>query len=248
VEGLPQRAGRPHAWRGLLGTAQYVSRWMVRDPGWRVLSLLGALNVGVNAYLVADGTVDPVRVASSALQEHARLFLILLATIYAGELVWREREERSSPLFQALPVRDGALIAGRIIGVLVAQGALALLLAIAAVMAVALAGAGVALAVIPSLAWAVLLPFWTWMLLALVVHVLVQQKVVAHLLCIAAWAVVSVAVGATAAAVEGRVPAWAWVAMCLSAWSVVRVMWTRDAAGRRLPVRTTAADGSRRRH
>lgn len=176
------------AWRSCFAIATYVSRWMLRDTGWRVLALLGVVNVTVHAYLDAgSGAVSAVAVAS--LQRHARLFLILLATIYAGELVWRERDDRSAPLFDALPARDGPLVVGRILGVFVAQATLVAVLTCGAMVGV-MVGARTHLDVAPVLTAAartVLLPFALWMLLALAVHSVLQQKVAAHLLCIGAW-------------------------------------------------------------
>ncbi len=226
------RAAVPRWWVGFTGTAHYVARWMLRDPGWRVLTVLGAVNVGVHAAMARpDGSAGSM--ALDMMQEHARLFLILLATIYAGELVWREREERSAPFFDGLPVSRGAIVAGRIVGVIVAQGAVVLLLVVAS-------GGGVTVAtgVVPvALPWvaaaSVLLPFVAWMLVSLAVHVLVQHKVMAHLLCIAGWTMASVRFGAATAGGAGRIPVAGWLAVCLLAVCIVRVVWRGDARGRR---------------
>lgn len=231
-----RRASSPHWWRGIGGTAQYVARWMLRDTGWRVLALLGALNVAVHAWADAAAkgvTAAPTAIALAALQEHARLFLILLATIYAGELVWREREERSGAFFAAMPISDGALLTGRIVGVVVAQSALVLLLALASAAGVAAAGGGLPGGMLAGALRGVLLPFVTWMLVSLAVHVLVQQKVVGHLLCIAGWALASVQLGAATHRADGELPTWAWAMTCLVAWLVVWGWWARDATGHR---------------
>lgn len=238
------RAHRPHWWRGLGGTAHYVARWMLRDTGWRVLALLGAVNVAVHARIdgaAAGSAAMPTTIAVHALQEHSRMFLILLATIYAGELVWREREERSAAFFAAMPIADATLLGGRVIGVLAAQCAMVLLLAVAAAAGVAAGGGGMAAGVL-LVAWhAVLLPFLAWMLLALAVHVLLQQKVVAHLVCIAGWAVASVHFGAATPAVGTEMAPWHWTVTCLLAVCVVCVSWTRAPMDgrqrRRRPVR-----------
>ena len=236
LRGVTLQAPPPHWWRGLGGTAHYVARWMLRDTGWRVLALLGALNVAVHAW--SDGSVAapgaaPTSIALRALQEHGRLFLILLATIYAGELVWREREERSAAFFAASPIPDGALLAGRVTGVMAAQSVLVLLLALAAAIGVAVAGGGLAAGIVVRVWSAVLLPFVSWMLAALAVHVLVQQKAVAHLCCIAGWAVASVQFGAASAAADDRTAPWQWGALCLAAGAVVWWSWSRDPDGRR---------------
>ena len=188
--GVAVPGGALPAWRAAVGTARYVASWMLRDAGWRVLTALGAVNVGVHAVLDArGGAADPAVVAGGVLAEHARLFLILLATIYAGELTWREREDRSAPLFDVLPVRDGALVAGRIAGAVLAQCLVWVVLVGAAAGGVAVGRGAVvdvraiAAAAVPD----VLVPFVVWLLVSLAVHVVVQQKVVGHLVCIAGW-------------------------------------------------------------
>lgn len=225
------RADVPHWWVGLFATARYVSRWMLRDPGWRVLTLLGAVNVGVHAFHApASGGSGSVPM----LLEHSRLFLILLATIYAGELVWREREERSAPLFDGLPVATRTLVAGRIAGVIVAQGVLVAVLTAASVFGTMAGGGVLEAGVARSATSQVLVPFVAWMLLSLAVHVVVQQKVVAHLLCIAGWALASVRFGAATATTSAPIAGSWWAVACLLAVSVVCGCWRRDGTGRRL--------------
>lgn len=224
------RAGTAHWWTGLTGTAVYVTRWMLRDAGWRVLALLGAVNVGVHA-LFAAPAADVDRTAMRLLHEHARLFLILLATIYAGELVWREREERSAPLFDALPVAEGAVIVGRIAGAVAAQCVLVAGLVLAVTAGLVWQGAGMPRG-LPALASTqLLLPFVAWMLMSLAVHVVVQQKVAGHLLVIAGWVLVSVGFDAASVSADAGLPTIGWVAVCLLAGSIVLLRWRRAMAG-----------------
>lgn len=219
--------------QGAIATATYVARWMLRDTGWRVLAGLGAVNVGVHALLDARGSVssaDTTTRALNAMVTHSRLFLILLATIYAGELVWREREERSAPLFDAQPISDDALIFGRVCGVVITQGVLVLLLVVAAAVA-AMLGAHDAVDVSTLASGAVMqlaVPFVVWSLVSLAVHVTVQQKVVAHLLLIASWvlAVLLVGTGLDDATPRRWTPL-AWAVAAAVALAVVRLRWFR---------------------
>jgi ABC-type transport system involved in multi-copper enzyme maturation permease subunit len=226
------RAGDPHGWVGLLGTTRYVARWMLRDPGWRVLAALGAVNVGVHAATGGPGVTASGALAS--LQEHARLFLILLATIYAGEVVWREREERSAAFFDGLPMPRWTRVVGRVAGVIAAQAVLVLLLVLAAGVGGLLATGSVPWALGVLAMAGVLAPFVAWMLVSLVVHVVVRQKVAAHLLCIAGWAVASVRFGAARSGGADAVTGVGWLGVCLLAGCVVLLVWRDDAWGRRL--------------
>jgi ABC-2 type transport system permease protein len=182
--------------RAAVEVARYVARWTLRDAGWRVLTALGMLNVGVHAVTDAAAARTPVGVSAAVIATvlvHGRLFLILLATIYAGELVWRERDERSAPLFDALPIRDGALMSGSVAGAVLAQTLVVAMLTLAVAVSAAV-GSGTlpAITLVSGAVARVWLPAIGWLLAAIAVHVLVQQKVVAHLLCIAGWTLASV--------------------------------------------------------
>lgn len=220
-------AARDDAWRRTVraplttlatarAVAAYVARWMLRDAGWRVLAVLGALNVAVQVRRAVAPDATPALAAAQALaamHTHARLFFILLATIYAGELVWREREQRTAPLLDALPVGTRAVALGGVGGVVVAQCVLVGGIATVAWL-VAAACAGRAPVVTEYASWTagwILAPFVTWLLCTWVVHVLVQHKVIAHLLCIAAWVV--------AVTVDARMQDAAWWRAL--AWPVV---------------------------
>jgi ABC-2 type transport system permease protein len=211
---LPPRAGsvRSRWWPTVLPSGQVAAlarttlAWTWRETGWRVIGLLGALNV--LAHAVTASATSPWDAAGLLLvvREHARLFLILLATIYAGEVLWRDHDARVHALVASAPVATARLVLGRVGGLAVAQGALVALLVAAAwggrlagLPLAALAGAEplVATASPAAVGWwwalpvgALLwlwLPFVQWTLLSLLVHVTVRHKVIAHLLLIAGW-------------------------------------------------------------
>ncbi len=221
---------------GAVATARYVMRWMMRDAGWRVLAALGAVNVGVHVFLDAQGSANPeeaTRRTLAALTLHSQLFLILLATIYAGELVWREQEERSDALFDAQPVSDTALICGRLAGAATAQLVLVILLTTVAAVAAAL-GAHRAVPSLPLLhqsATRLLVPFVSWMLISVAVHVTIRQKVIGHLLLIAGWVVVVLLAGsATLGTAGGNMPGWVSGALVAGAIAVVFARWRRTGS------------------
>jgi ABC-2 type transport system permease protein len=184
---------RGASWWGLARAEfRFGWRWVLRERGFTALLVLAVLNAMANGWRVADDPSALVR----ALEFHARLFGILIATIYAGELVWRDRDVRASEILDALPASPALRLVARASGV------------------------GFALLGLPVALWcvAVVLPVFTgaipevqcaarWLLgaaapaflgllgISLAVHRLVNHKTGAHLLLISAW-VVAIALGA----------------------------------------------------
>ncbi len=222
--------------QGVAATARYVRQWLLRDTGGRVLAVLGAINVSVHVFLEAQGSptsADTTARALAGLVKHSQLFLILLATIYAGELVWREREERSDALFDAQPIRDVSQICGRLAGVATAQLALIAVLVAAAALA-AVMGAHHAIAVVPMLIGVgsrLAIPFVVCTLIAVAIHVLIGQKVIGHLILIMGWVLTVLMAGTGDVASDGgKVPAAAWGAVVAVALCVVFARWRRGVS------------------
>jgi ABC-2 type transport system permease protein len=171
--------------------AAFTARWTWRERGWRVIALLGVLNVFVQALgteVAAGATIDGGMVVA-LVREHARLFLILLATIYAGELLWRDQDQRVVELVASTPVATRTLVGGRVLGLMASQVALVTALLAAAIVGVMLRSRAPIAAtpvLIGGALW-VLLPFMQWLVLSLAVHVAIRHKVIAHLLLIAGW-------------------------------------------------------------
>lgn len=175
-----------------LGTlAAFTMRWTWRERGWRVIGLLGVMNVCAHAIggdAVTAGAIDGGQVVA-LVREHARLFLILLATIYAGELLWRDQDQRVVELVESTPVRTVTLVGGRMLGLMASQAALVSALLLAATLGVLLrqrAPVSPGPLLIGGALW-VLLPFMQWLVLSLAVHVAIRHKVIAHLTLIAGW-------------------------------------------------------------
>jgi ABC-2 type transport system permease protein len=95
---------------------QYVSLTRLRFknitselPFWAITILLmffAILNARF-AGLRNDGTVWPVtNLELRVVEGNATLFLYIVATLYAGELVWRERDTRFAGIQDALPMRE----------------------------------------------------------------------------------------------------------------------------------------------
>jgi ABC-2 type transport system permease protein len=96
--------------------AQYLSltrlrlRNILRDiPYWAIVALLVALGInnGYFAGRIAEQNVWPVTyLMLQAVEGNATLFLYIVATLYAAELLWRERDTHFSGIHDALPLRE----------------------------------------------------------------------------------------------------------------------------------------------
>ena len=230
--------------RQALALARVTARWTFRERGYLVLALLALLNATANAWNAAPGGTAAVL---DAVHAHSRVFLILVATIYAGELVWRERDVRAAGLLDALPLRTGAIVAGKVAGIVLAEAALVGALLLAALLVQLRSPEGMSLG--PSAAWAAggLLPTVALLtLLSLAVHAVVQRKVVAHLLLVAGWAVAVTLADAHGAAAPVRAAlapgaeeawwAWGWSgAVAVGLGAVAAARWRRgETEGSRL--------------
>jgi len=190
------------ALRGASATAQWNAEyrfglhWVLRERGFAVLLLLAVLNAAANGWSVANDPDALVR----ALEFHARLFAILIATIYAGELVWRDRDVRAQELLDALPVRRDLRLLARSTGVLSVLLALPLSLPVVALLLSSVRGGTLtAPCAFVWLGGVGGLLFMALFGLSLAVHRVVLHKTAAHLLLIAAW-VTAIAAGADALA------------------------------------------------
>ncbi len=104
------------AFGGTAALAQYFSlsrmriRNILRDlPFWAILALLVAfgINNGYYAGKFADRNVWPVTyLMVQAVEGSSMLFLFIVATLYAAEILWRERDTHFDGIHDALPMRE----------------------------------------------------------------------------------------------------------------------------------------------
>ena len=186
------------ALRGATAPQAFVSeigfgwRWVTRERGFAALLILALLNAVANGWSVSGDPTALVR----TLEFHSRLFAILIATIYAGELVWRDRDTRTEEMLRALPVAALARLVGRAAGVALGLLALPMLLVAVATLLPLVAGTG-APATLCAARWILgytAPTFVALLVVSLVVHRLVDHKTVAHLALISAW-VIAIALG-----------------------------------------------------
>ena len=86
-----------------------ISNILHEIPFWGILILMAglALNNGHFAGRVAEQNVWPVTyLMLQSVEGAAVLFLYIVATLYAAELIWRERDTHFSGIHDALPVRE----------------------------------------------------------------------------------------------------------------------------------------------
>jgi ABC-2 type transport system permease protein len=181
------RAGARHV---VLATALLWLRSAARERAFVLIGLLGALNVLVNVWAHPD--VATTRAVFALATEHGRLILILLATIYAGELLWRARDLRVDMFLDASPASAEARALGGVLGLLLVEGIVSLLFAAAALGPAAIRGTLTTDLLFGAGRWLVVgcwIPLGVLTLLSLAVHVHIRHKVVAHLLLITAWIV-----------------------------------------------------------
>ncbi len=115
-------------WVQLVSTAQMSFRSIVRQLPFAVIVVVGLINLGIavtyaevvfgqNAWPV---TYTVVEVTSSQFT----LFFMVLIALFAGELVWRERELRADQIVDALPGQTSATMVGKFVGLVLVEGAL----------------------------------------------------------------------------------------------------------------------------
>ena len=178
----------------------------------------------------------------------------LLVVLFAGELVWRERDAGLGEITGAMPGSDWAPLLGKLLGLGLVLAALMALLAAAGMVAQAIRGhrefeIGLYLTVLFGLQ---LPEYLLFALLALVVHVLVDQKYVGHLAAVMAYVfVVALApmlgvehnllvygAGPSWSYTEmrgfgGSIAPWLWFKLYWASWALLlavaaRLLWARD--------------------
>jgi ABC-2 type transport system permease protein len=174
----------------LLRASWLAVRESVKNVYFAAIALAGVLTLvassldlgsiyGTNTYPVTYELLDLIRDVYS-------LFMLVVTTFYAGELVWREREARIAQMMDALPVPSWVPLLGKTIG-LVALQALMLLIAMLTAMGIQLSKGYFALE--PGLylhvVFGVMLPLWALVaVLAIAAQVIIDNKYLAYFVLI----------------------------------------------------------------
>jgi ABC-2 type transport system permease protein len=191
---VPRRSpGDPSPGPQLWSSVRFTFRMILRDTAFLAIGAIGAVNVVMNVWY-ADRFYDlptwPVTaVVTETIIGSFQLYFYILAAVYAGELVWRERQLNADQTLDTLPVPDLVILGGKMLGFL---GAMVVLIAVLGV-----AGMGVQLvkgythfepALYVEQLYGLMLPSVLQVtVLAFVIHVLVNQKYVAHAAVLSFW-------------------------------------------------------------
>jgi hypothetical protein len=143
---------------------------------------------GESAIWPVTSAIAPV-VANSAF-----VFIVLLATLYGGELVWRERQMKIDQIQDSMPVPVWVTFGGKLLGVFLAIAVLLVITTVGGMVMQAVQGyarlqPGLYVQVVSAIA---LPTAFAVVALAMGVHAIVNQKFVGHLIVIAYWVVLPV--------------------------------------------------------
>ena len=185
--------------RQIVGLAWFTFRSIIRDNAFLAIMFIGLMNVALGAWLSTrprGSELWPVTALMlRATRDGIQLFVLILTTIYAGDLVWRERSLRADGITDALPVPSAVTVLGKMLGF---AGAMTIVMLVAI-------GGGIIVQTIQGYAhyqaglylmtmFGVVFPTVIQLtLLAFLVHTLVDNKYVGHVLMIVYFVLVSVA-------------------------------------------------------
>lgn len=100
-----------HDWwqwcRAALGQSAFHTRFIVKHAPFLAITAIAVANAMVSAWYTShpgNAVTWPVTATLlPVLSDSTQLFVILIATLYAGELIWRERELRADQIVDTLP-------------------------------------------------------------------------------------------------------------------------------------------------
>jgi len=184
--GFDGAAGR----RQLLDSIRFTFRNVIREVPFRAIAAIAVVDTFVGSWYadrIFDTPTWPVTaLVANTVQQTFSLYFILLTTIYAGELVWKERAIRADGAVDALPVPSLITLAGKLLGFLGAMAMLLVVVMLTGILVQTIKGyhhyeLGLYLRELFAIQYPIIIQVT---LLAFAVHVLVNQKYVGHLIMI----------------------------------------------------------------
>ena len=110
------------AWRQVLARAGFEANYVFSSPAFFVLMGIGLFNAG-GALWFADEqagnlTIYPVTlVMAQVLAGAFTMIPVIIATYYAGELVWRDREKRLHEIIDSTPAPDWTFVTPKVLAI-----------------------------------------------------------------------------------------------------------------------------------
>ncbi len=118
-----QQFGPAASWQQFTSTVRVEIRAMLRSLPFLVILLLGVINTvgaAVSSSTLFDTPVYPVtHTMVEAISGAFSLFAIIIATFYAGEVVWRERSVKLNDMYDAMPVPTWSIWAGKLTALII---------------------------------------------------------------------------------------------------------------------------------
>ena len=177
-------------WLQLRSTARATFLGIVRSVPFAVIIAVGLINLGIAAAyseVVFGQRTWPVTYSVvEVLNGQFMIFFVVLIALYAGDVVWRERELQLNQITDAIPAPASAIMLGKIGGLVLVEAALLLMLIVAGVLYQAANGYyRYDLLLYFGYLYGTVLPSLIQLtVLAVLIHVAVNQKYLGHALVI----------------------------------------------------------------
>ena len=107
--------------RAFFAQSRFHFRSIIREAPFLAISVICVINLMVGAWYTAhpgESTIWPVTSAiAPVVANSVFIFVVLLATLYGGELVWRERQLKLDQVQDSIPVPVWVTFGGKLLGV-----------------------------------------------------------------------------------------------------------------------------------
>lgn len=137
-------SGAASVWAQARARTVFDMQAVFKSPAYAILLMLGLLNAGGSLWFADDmggSSVLPVtRLLVQALTGAFTIIPIIIATYYAGDLVWRDRARRTHEIIDSTPVPDWAFVLPKIAAIALVLLSTALVGVLAAICVQAIKG------------------------------------------------------------------------------------------------------------
>jgi ABC-type transport system involved in multi-copper enzyme maturation permease subunit len=178
---------------GWWSVAQFHSRSLLRSTPFLAIATIGFINVLMSAWYADSNGQNRSWPMSWIMAESsvgsASLFMVVLLTFYAGELVWRERQVKLDQVLDAAPVQSWSVLAGKFAAMIVLMLAFATTSMLGSMAVQVLKGyAQIDLPVYALYVYLADFPGWIAMTaIAFFVQSLVPRKAIGYVIIILVW-------------------------------------------------------------